>query len=112
MSTAIDASAHAVPEPVESHSTTGTDRSRAFSWVQVVQALPGALRKLNPAALWRNPVMFLVWVGAALTTAIAVAEPFLGGPGDSAGTPVPLGFTASIAPEQGIPEFASAPLRA
>lgn len=72
-------------------------RSRAFTWSQVVQALPGAVRKLNPAALWRNPVMFLVWVGAALTTAIAVAEPFLGGPGDSAGTPVPLGFTAGIA---------------
>src|SRR6478752_5275582 len=72
-------------------------RSRAFTWSQVVQALPGAVRKLNPAALWRNPVMFLVWVGAALTTAIAVAEPFLGGPGDSAGSPVPLGFTAGIA---------------
>ena len=72
-------------------------RSRAFTWSQVVQALPGAVRKLNPAALWRNPVMFLVWVGAALTTAIALAEPFLGGPGDSAGTPVPAGFTPGIA---------------
>jgi K+-transporting ATPase ATPase B chain len=33
--------------------------------------------------------MFLVWVGAALTTAIAIAEPFLGGPQNSGGTPVP-----------------------
>ena len=56
-------------------------RLAAFSWAQLVQALPGALRKLNPAALWRNPVMFLVWVGAALTTVIAIAEPFLGGAG-------------------------------
>jgi len=60
-------------------------------------ALPGALRKLNPAALWRNPVMFLVWAGAALTTAIAIAEPFLGGPEESGGTPVPFGFTWGIA---------------
>jgi potassium-transporting ATPase ATP-binding subunit len=72
-------------------------RSRAFSAAQLVRALPGALRKLNPAALWRSPVMFLVWVGAALTTAIAIAEPFLGGPEKSGGTPVPGGFTWGIA---------------
>ncbi len=56
-------------------------------------ALPGAAKKLNPAAQWRNPVMFLVWVGAALTTLIAIAEPFLGGSDDS----LPFGFTWGIA---------------
>ncbi len=71
--------------------------SRAFSAAQLWAAVPGALRKLNPAALWRNPVMFLVWVGAALTTAIAIAEPFLGGPEQSGGTAVPFGFTWGIA---------------
>lgn len=70
---------------------------RAFGWTQLVGALPGALRKLDPAELWRSPVMFLVWVGAALTTAIAIAEPFLGGPQNSGGTPVPAGFTWGIA---------------
>ena len=70
---------------------------RAFGWAQLITALPGALRKLNPAELWRSPVMFLVWVGAALTTVIAVAEPFLGGPQSSGGTPVPAGFTWGIA---------------
>ncbi|GAA3207205.1 potassium-transporting ATPase subunit KdpB [Microbacterium terregens] len=70
---------------------------RAFSADQIVEALPAALRKLNPAAQWRNPVMFLVWVGAALTTLIAIAEPFLGGPEDSGGTAVPFGFTWGIA---------------
>lgn len=63
----------------------------------MLAALPGALRRLNPAALWRNPVMFLVWVGAALTTLIAIAEPFLGGPESSGGTAVPVGFTWGIA---------------
>jgi len=38
-----------------------------------------------------------VWVGAALTTAIAIAEPFLGGPEASGGTTVPFGFTWGIA---------------
>ncbi|MCO5953895.1 potassium-transporting ATPase subunit B [Microbacterium yannicii] len=71
--------------------------SRAFSAAQLWAGVPGALRKLNPAALWRSPVMFLVWVGAALTTAIAIAEPFLGGPEQSGGTPVPFGFTWGIA---------------
>lgn len=70
---------------------------RAFGAAQLLQALPGAVRKLNPAALWRNPVMLLVWVGAALTTLIAIAEPFLGGPEQSAGSTVPFGFTAGIA---------------
>nr|WP_258567025.1 HAD-IC family P-type ATPase [Microbacterium sp. Se5.02b] len=71
--------------------------SRSFGWTQLLQALPGALRKLNPAALVRNPVMLLVWVGAAFTTVLAIAEPFLGGPADSGGTPVPAPFTVGIA---------------
>jgi len=69
----------------------------ALSWRQLAAALPGALRKLDPRAMWRNPVMLLVWVGAALTTVLAVAEPFLGGPADSGGTAVPASFTAIIA---------------
>lgn len=62
---------------------------RSFGWSQLVQALPGAVRKLNPAALVRNPVMLLVWVGAAFTTVLAIAEPFVGGPADSGGTRCP-----------------------
>lgn len=42
---------------------------------QLVTSLPGAFAKLNPATLWRNPVMFVVEVGAAFTTVLAVAEP-------------------------------------
>ena len=86
------------PHPVQGSVTPPAPRSsRAFGWAQLVQALPGALRKLDPTQLWRNPVMFLVWVGAALTTVIAIAEPFLGGAGTSGGTRVPGGFTWTIA---------------
>ncbi|MEV7769711.1 potassium-transporting ATPase subunit KdpB [Microbacterium sp. NPDC086615] len=81
------------PEPVEGSGAPANAPRRAFSAAQIVAALPGAAKKLNPAAQWRNPVMFLVWVGAALTTLIALAEPFLGG----ADTGLPFGFTWGIA---------------
>jgi K+-transporting ATPase ATPase B chain len=42
---------------------------------QLWTALPGALRKLNPATLWRNPVMFIVEVGAAFTSVVAIISP-------------------------------------
>ncbi|MDQ1129882.1 potassium-transporting ATPase subunit KdpB [Microbacterium sp. SORGH_AS_0888] len=78
--------------------TAGSPAPRGgLSWAQIVAALPGALRKLDPRDQWRNPVMFIVWVGAVLTTLLAIAEPFLGGPQDSGGTPVPAAFTAVIA---------------
>jgi potassium-transporting ATPase ATP-binding subunit len=56
-----------------------------------LSALPGAFRKLDPRQMWRNPVMFIVEVGAVLTTAIAVAETVAG-----SATLAP-GFTWSIA---------------
>ncbi|WP_308797856.1 potassium-transporting ATPase subunit KdpB [Agromyces silvae] len=68
-----------------------------FGPKQLAAALPGALRKLHPRDMWRNPVMFIVEVGAALTTVIAIAEPFLGGPTASGGTAVPSSFTWAIA---------------
>src|SRR6476620_7223545 len=34
---------------------------------QMLRSLPDALRKLNPATLWRNPVMFIVEIGSAFT---------------------------------------------
>ncbi|POH63746.1 MULTISPECIES: potassium-transporting ATPase subunit KdpB [Cryobacterium] len=70
---------------------------KAISSGQLVAALPGAVRKLDPRLMWRNPVMFIVEIGAVLTTVLAVAEPFLGGPGDSGGSAVPGSFTVGIA---------------
>jgi len=84
--------------PAASRASATGRAQRAFGWSQLVQALPGALRRLNPATLLRNPVILLVWAGAALTTVLAIAEPFLGpGAAASGGTPVPNGFTWSIA---------------
>ncbi|SNT13127.1 K+-transporting ATPase ATPase B chain [Asanoa hainanensis] len=41
---------------------------------QLWKSLPDALRKLNPATLWRNPVMFIVELGALFTTALSIQD--------------------------------------
>ncbi|PZE37601.1 potassium-transporting ATPase subunit KdpB [Curtobacterium sp. MCPF17_031] len=73
-------------------------RPSAFGPRQLAAGLPGAFRKLDPRLMWKNPVMFIVEVGAALTTVTAVVEPFTrsGGASDS-GAPVPSSFTIAIA---------------
>ncbi len=80
------------PQLIESHAPDPSKpESTGFSIGQLVTAVPGAFRKLDPRLMWRNPVMFVVEVGAVLTTAIAVALPLLGEK-DIAPT-----FTAAIA---------------
>ena len=44
-------------------------------------ALVDALRKLNPRVQWRNPVMFVVYIGSILTTALWIQA--LGGAGEA-----------------------------
>ena len=39
------------------------------------KSMPDALRKLNPRTLWRNPVMFIVEIGAAWSTVLAIVDP-------------------------------------
>ncbi|MFF3654756.1 potassium-transporting ATPase subunit KdpB [Streptomyces olivochromogenes] len=46
-----------------------------FEPAQLVQSFPEALRKLHPRALVKNPVLFVVSVGAVLTTLSAVLHP-------------------------------------
>src|SRR3954466_2547076 len=41
----------------------------------LLNSTPDALRKLDPRTLWRNPVMFVVEIGAVFSTVIAIAEP-------------------------------------
>ncbi|GIF71962.1 potassium-transporting ATPase subunit KdpB [Asanoa siamensis] len=44
---------------------------------QLWKSLPDALLKLNPRTLWRNPVMFIVEIGAVFTTVLAIGDPSL-----------------------------------
>ncbi|TJZ81246.1 potassium-transporting ATPase subunit KdpB [Rhodococcus oryzae] len=46
-----------------------------FSPKQLLTALPGAVRKLDPRHLARNPVMFVVLIGSVITTVMAIADP-------------------------------------
>ena len=39
----------------------------------VRQALMDAVKKIDPRVQWRNPVMFIVWLGSLLTTLLALA---------------------------------------
>ncbi|MGP3963913.1 potassium-transporting ATPase subunit KdpB [Nonomuraea sp. 3N208] len=42
---------------------------------QMIRSLPDALKKLSPATMWRNPVMFIVEIGAVFTTVLAMLDP-------------------------------------
>ncbi|TQM09285.1 potassium-transporting ATPase subunit KdpB [Pseudonocardia kunmingensis] len=65
-----------IPERRELHAqrTGRAVAGGAFSPRQLWQALPDALRKLDPRVQLRNPVMFVVWVGSVLVTGLAVGE--------------------------------------
>ena len=55
--------------------TTGRARAGAFEPRQLWTSLPQALRKLDPRHQVRTPVMFVVWVGSAFTTVLALIHP-------------------------------------
>lgn len=47
----------------------------AFDRRSLITALPQALRKLNPHEQARNPVMFVVYLGAIITSGLALSRP-------------------------------------
>jgi K+-transporting ATPase ATPase B chain len=53
----------------------GPVQAGAFRPAQLWASLPDALRKLDPRAQLRNPVMFVVWVGSVLVTVDAIVDP-------------------------------------
>ena len=61
-----------------------------FDPILIRPALINAFKKLTPQAQWRNPVMFVVWVGSILTTILGIDT--LAGQGEA-----PAGFIFTIA---------------
>ena len=49
--------------------------SGAFQPAMLLTSLPAALRKLDPRVMVKNPVMFVVEVGAAVSTVLAIVDP-------------------------------------
>jgi K+-transporting ATPase ATPase B chain len=50
-------------------------QTSVFDPALIRPALLDSLRKLDPRVQWRNPVMFIVWLGSVATTFIAVQQP-------------------------------------
>ncbi|WP_317444567.1 potassium-transporting ATPase subunit KdpB [Streptomyces collinus] len=41
----------------------------------LIRSLPDAFRKLDPRVMVKSPVMFVVWIGSVLTTAVSIRHP-------------------------------------
>jgi K+-transporting ATPase ATPase B chain len=65
-----------------------TKRRYGFTGRMLLAAAVSAFRKLDPRVEIRNPVMFIVWVGALLCSLVALAEGFAG--------QGPTGFTLQV----------------
>jgi K+-transporting ATPase ATPase B chain len=73
-------------------STTAVAPRQLLTGPIVAAAIRDAFRKLDPRAQWRNPVMFVVWVGSVFTTVIGLLA--AAGAADDVGRP---GFVFAIA---------------
>src|SRR6478735_7153603 len=63
------------PATPQSKTTRSTVQGGLLDPKMLWKSLPDALRKLNPRTLWRNPVMFIVEIGAAWSTVLALTDP-------------------------------------
>ena len=71
MSITLDTTAPAQPKTSAPKRIQGGLLDPKMLW----RSMPDALRKLDPRTLWRNPVMFIVEIGAAWSTALAILDP-------------------------------------
>ena len=64
-----------LPSDTEQHKPSSRISGGLLDPKMLWTALPDALRKLDPRTLWRNPVMFIVEIGAIWSTILAVIKP-------------------------------------
>lgn len=71
--------ATAIQPAEQAHPTSSSGKKRVQGGLldptMLWRSMPDALRKLNPQTLWRNPVMFIVEIGAAWSTVLAIIAP-------------------------------------
>ncbi|MEV0673384.1 potassium-transporting ATPase subunit KdpB [Mycobacterium sp. NPDC050441] len=67
----LDSPSSTKPKPGSSTRLQGGLLDPKMLW----KSTPDALRKLDPRTLWRNPVMFIVEIGAVWSTILAVLNP-------------------------------------
>jgi K+-transporting ATPase ATPase B chain len=56
------------------HAEDGRVQGGLLDPALLVKSLPDALRKLDPRTLWRNPVMFIVEIGAVWSTVLTIRD--------------------------------------
>jgi potassium-transporting ATPase ATP-binding subunit len=67
-----------------------------FTWPVLREALWASVVKLDPRVQWHNPVMFVVEIGAAITTVAWLIQVFGGGPLGGGNEPAWFTFTVTI----------------
>jgi len=67
-----------IDSPASQQQTTHTQKATVKGGLldpkMLLKSLPDAFRKLDPRTLWRNPVMFVVEIGAVWSTVLAVRD--------------------------------------
>ena len=70
MTTTIDSAT----QPHSGHASPERLQGGSLDPKLLLKAVPDALRKLDPRTLWRNPVMFIVEIGAVWSTVLAIGN--------------------------------------
>jgi K+-transporting ATPase ATPase B chain len=71
----IAEASNSTPPPPPGGSGAQRVRGGLLDPAMLWRSIPDALRKLDPRTLWRNPVMFIVEIGATFTTVLAIGTP-------------------------------------
>src|SRR6266567_8316928 len=66
-------------------STTPRQRSQTFNREILIPAIWQSIVKLDPRSMWRNPVMFVVEIGAVLTLMLTIDPHIFGGAAATSG---------------------------
>ena len=76
MTITMETPAAGAPTPPASGQPTAPHRVQGglLDPKMLLTSAPDALRKLNPWTLWKNPVMFIVEIGAVFTTVVAIGN--------------------------------------
>ena len=74
MTTTTTTTTDSASQPHAGHSSPERLQGGLLDPKLLLKAVPDAVRKLDPRTLWRNPVMFIVEIGAVWSTVLAIGD--------------------------------------
>src|ERR1700733_5635148 len=74
MATSTASKARSSQRQHAAHAPGGRVQGGRLDPALLAKSLPDALRKLDPRTLWRNPVMFIVEIGAVWSTVLTIRD--------------------------------------